>query len=157
MAGVLKSPCASSQTTAISRCRRWSPAATARPARQSPDSSSGRAALATASATARWSTVTRPSTAPSGSGGSMVLAGPAGTGKSGMCSSRCQGTTMRSQSPLVLAGIGFSPFPLGKQVPEPQQLRGAILQVGADLVLGLGRGTAQRVEQQAVVVGAAAE
>src|SRR5690242_10800843 len=87
----------------------------------------------------------------------MVAVAPAGTGKSWMCSSRCQGVTIRSHVFLLLPGIGWSPFPLGQQVAEPQQLRGPGLQVDADLCLGLGGGTAQRVEQRAVVIGAAAE
>src|SRR5204863_169031 len=79
-----------------------------------------RAAPATASATARWSTVTRPGTAPSGRAGLMVATVPTGTGKSGMCSSRCQGATIRSQAPLALSGISCVPlFPLDEQVPEP--------------------------------------
>src|SRR6266568_6880537 len=52
VAGVLKSPCPSSHTTAISPCRRCSPATAPIAVVQSPDSSSGPAACAIESATA---------------------------------------------------------------------------------------------------------
>src|SRR5436853_612910 len=44
MVGVLKSPCASSHTTATWLCRRWSPAIAPRPTVQSPDRRHGGAA-----------------------------------------------------------------------------------------------------------------
>src|SRR3984957_12476162 len=101
MAGVLRPPCASSHTTATSRWRRCSPATVPIAVGQSPDSTSGRAALATAPATAECSRVIRAGTGPSGRVGRIVSATPTGTGKAGMCSSRGQGATMRSQPPAV--------------------------------------------------------
>src|SRR5262245_30041421 len=164
MAGVLKSPWASSHTTARSRWRRCSPATAARAVGQSPVSSSGLLARATASATAWCSRFIRPPTGPAGRAGQIVSVTPAGTGKAGMCSSRCQGATMGSQGrPLLWSAMGCLSFaagelfPLGEQVEQPLQLGGAGVQVCGELGAGLCRAAVQRVQQLAVVVRGAAE
>ena len=89
----------------------------------------------------------------------MVSAALAGTGKAGMCSSRCQGETMRSQVPLLLFLATCCPsfFALGAQVEQPLQLGGVGLQVGGELGPGLCRAAAKSVKQLAVVVCGAAE
>src|ERR1019366_4644571 len=100
-----------------------------------------------------------PGAGPAGRDGQIVSATPTGTGKAGMCSSRCQGVTMRSQPPSLLwsATSCLSFFPVGEQVEQPLQLGGAGLQVRGELRPGLCLAAAQRVEQLAVVVCGPAE
>src|SRR5262249_15680757 len=125
----------------------------------------GLLARATASATAWCSRFIRPPTGPAGRAGQIVSVTPAGTGKAGMCSSRCQGATMGSQGrPLLWSGMGWlsffavgALFPLGVPVEQPSQLGGAGVQVCGELGAGLCRGAVQRVKQLAVVVCGAAE
>src|SRR5438094_4441557 len=162
MVGVLKSPCASSHTTATWLCRRWSPAIAPRPTVQSPDSSNGLRALATASATARFLSVMRSSSEPAGTGGQASSAPPAGTGKAGMRSSRCHGAMMRSQPSCavlsVLSAIAcLASLALREQVEQPLQFVGAGPEVSRQLRPGLRRFPAQRLEQFPVIVCGAAE
>src|SRR5262249_39552138 len=98
-------------------------------------------------------------TGPAGRAGQIISAALAGTGKSGMYSSRCQGMTMGSQPPPLLCSATrcLSFLPVGEQVEQPLQLGGAGLQVRGELRPGLCPAGLQRVKQLAVIVCGAAE
>src|SRR5262245_26425409 len=107
----------------------------------------------------------RAETGPGGRVGRTAWVAVAAIGKAGMCSSRCQGVTIRSQAPPVLWSAMRCPFffamgellALGEQVEQPLQLGGAYLQVRGELRPGLFPAAVQRVQQPAVVVCGAAE
>src|SRR4051812_43648731 len=95
----------------------------------------------------------RAGTGPRGRAGRATWVAVAAIGKAGMCSSRGQGVTIRSQAPPVLwSAMRFLCFlamgellALGEQVGQPLQLGGAYLQVR-------GAHTAPRMAMSSVIL-----
>src|SRR5262245_14351807 len=96
----------------------------------------------------------RAGTGPGGRAGRTAWVAAAAIGKAGMCSSRCQGVTIRSQAPPVLRSAMrclcfFATgrlLALGEQVDQPLQLGGAYLQVRGEFGPGLLLAAVQRVQ-----------